>query len=354
MAFYVRKTLRAGPFRVSLSSSGLGVSAGIPGFRVGAGPRGNYIRVGAGGVYYRSTVGTSRRQTPAAQAGLLNAPPPIGSDIVMRDVTGADAVMLQPTGPGDLVAQLNAAARRPLLWPWTAGAVLIMAAIASNQPIAVALILLLGAAGVTWLAIWQRPKRTVLAFYEVTDQTEAWFDYLVHGFPTLTELDGAWRIEASGNVATTYQHKVNAGASALVRRSRVAFSLKPPRLLTTNIAVPTVTCGRDALLFLPDRVLVRSGRRWSDVAWPTLRIDAFAQRFIEDGRIPRDGTQVDTTWQYVNVRGGPDRRFKNNRQLPVMLYGRLQLSSPTGLRWTIDCSRAAVAEWAASVLRSAR
>ena len=32
MGFYVRKSLKAGPFRFNLSSAGVGVSAGIPGF----------------------------------------------------------------------------------------------------------------------------------------------------------------------------------------------------------------------------------------------------------------------------------------------------------------------------------
>ena len=39
--------------------------------------------------------------------------------------------------------------------------------------------------------------------------------------------------------------------------------------------------------------------------------------------MPSDSVQVDTTWQYVNVKGGPDRRYKNNRKLPVMEYAEL-------------------------------
>jgi hypothetical protein len=53
MGVYVRKSVRAGPFRFNLSKSGVGVSAGFPGFRVGTGPRGNYVRAGKGGIYYR-------------------------------------------------------------------------------------------------------------------------------------------------------------------------------------------------------------------------------------------------------------------------------------------------------------
>jgi hypothetical protein len=90
------------------------------------------------------------------------------NDILMEDVTGVDAFALQPTGGGDLVEQLNAAARRPLLWPWAAGSVLVAAAVASGSPVASVVILILGSLGVGWLGIWERAKRTVLAFYDVT------------------------------------------------------------------------------------------------------------------------------------------------------------------------------------------
>jgi hypothetical protein len=77
------------------------------------------------------------------------------------------------------------------------------------------------------------------------------------------------------------------------------------------------------------------------------------QRFIESKRKPRDSQQVDTTWQYVNVKGGPDRRFKNNRQFPVMLYGKVDLSAPSGLHWLLQFSRAPLAEQLAQTLSGA-
>ena len=155
----------------------------------------------------------------------------------------------------------------------------------------------------------------------------------------MSALGGAWRIQQSGAVHNTYQYKVNSGAGNLVRRATATFSLNPPPTLATNINVPTVACGRDALLFLPDRVLLRSGQRWSDLTYGDLRATATPSRFIESGHVPHDGQHVDTTWQYVNVKGGPDRRFKNNRQLPIMLYGQLRFTSSTGLNWIVDCSR---------------
>ena len=61
-------------------------------------------------------------------------------------------------------------------------------------------------------------------------------------------------------------------------------------------------------------------------------------RFIEDGWVPSDGTVVDRTWRYVNKNGGPDRRFNNNAQLPIVKYGVLYVSSATGVNIHLNTS----------------
>ena len=76
-------------------------------------------------------------------------------------------------------------------------------------------------------------------------------------------------------------------------------------------------------------------------------------RFVEDSVPPTDAAQVDYTWQYVNVKGGPDRRFASNRVLPIMLYGQLDITTLHGLYWRIQISRADAAAAVASVLSSA-
>jgi hypothetical protein len=350
MGFYVRKSIKAGPFRYNLSKSGVGVSVGVPGFRVGTGPRGNYIRAGKGGVYYRATLGGSRR--PSSSPGVAHTPPPvIGGSVPMEDVTGVSAGELVPTGGDDLVAQLNEAGSRvPLGWP-TLLAVLIGAA--AIRGVGAIVVLVLGLPLSLWLYQRDGARRSVVAFYDVEDDHARWFTTLVDTFESLAEMSAAWRVNASGRVQSTYQYKVNSGASEIIKRVDAKRTVKGPHLLATNIAVPTIESGRQALHFLPDRLLIRDGKRFSDVNYGTLAADYNAQRFIESGRVPRDGQQIDTTWQYVNVKGGPDRRFKDNKQLPVMLYGQVDLSASSGLHWLIECSRAPLAEQLAKVLLSA-
>ena len=59
MPWGFRRSLKlAGPLRLNLSKSGLGLSLGVPGLHIGSGPRGRYLRAGipGTGVYYRTSL----------------------------------------------------------------------------------------------------------------------------------------------------------------------------------------------------------------------------------------------------------------------------------------------------------
>ena len=82
---------------------------------------------------------------------------------------------------------------------------------------------------------------------------------------------------------------------------------------------------------MPDVVLCWQHGTFGAVSYRDLQVRDSTTRFIEDGWVPSDAAVVDRTWRYVNKSGGPDRRFNNNAQLPVVKYGVLYLSSATGL-----------------------
>jgi hypothetical protein len=86
------------------------------------------------------------------------------------------------------------------------------------------------------------------------------------------------------------------------------------------------------------------------VSYGDLQTAAGIRRFIEDDFVPADSVQVGTTWRFVNKRGGPDRRFNNNRQLPIMQYGELSLRSSSGLNELFQCSVPAVGDQVASAM----
>jgi hypothetical protein len=259
-------------------------------------------------------------------------------DVTQSSLAGVSAHQLAPTGVDELVNQLNSAERWLNGWLWGMVATLVVAIVvpwALILTVVVAVVAVLG----------YLPRRVALE-YEIDGHLSQWLNALVTGWPQLAQTRGRWRLQTSTRLHRTHQQKINAGASNLISRTRLRFLLRPPMALRASIQVPTLKAGRHMIVFLPDRLLVKSGRRWSDTDYRQIRITDVQQRFIESGPgVPRDGLQIDTTWQYVNVKGGPDRRFKNNRRLPVMLYDRVTITSEQGLSWDMHLSRHDVAEW---------
>ncbi|MCS3442159.1 DUF4236 domain-containing protein [Microbacterium phyllosphaerae] len=341
VGFYVRKSVKAGPFRFNLSKSGVGVSVGAPGFRVGTGPRGNYVHMGRGGVYYRASLGApARGATGGVRAGVTPAPtwtPYDPGAVILDDVTGATIMDMQPTGGGGIVEQLNAAARHTRL-AWWVTAIAVVAG-AATLPFGL-IIWVLAIPLCWWLFLRDAASTKAVVFYDVNDDAAQWFDDLVTNWGWLTNATKLWRTVASGQVHTLHQHKRNAGASNIITRVDATATAQGPKHLATNVAVPTIVAGKTSLHFLPDRVLIREGKSYTDVAYSHLRVHARKQRFIESpGATPKDAVQVDHTWQYVNKKGGPDRRFSSNPVLPIMLYSNLELTSAHGLNWRIQASQ---------------
>lgn len=330
MSFYLRKTVKAGPFRVSLSRSGIGMSTGVPGLRVGTGPRGSYIRVGAHGVYYRQTLsqpGGRSRAVPRQPPPQYRQRVPAADEVLMEDVTGATTVELADASPSELISQLNEAARHFSLLPL----VILLWLPVVTIPLAIL------------LRARDKARRTVVVFYEVEGPSAARFQALVDSLTVVQQCAAHWHVTAQGAVVTTRQYKVNSGASALLRRDRGRADLAGPPVIASNIAVPSLHASKRSVYFLPDRIVIRDGSQYADLPYQHCRISGTPTRFIEAGRVPGDAERVGTTWKYVNKGGGPDRRYKNNPQLPIMRYGELALSAEPGFSFIWQTSRATAA-----------
>ena len=92
------------------------------------------------------------------------------------------------------------------------------------------------------------------------------------------------------------------------------------------------------------RFLVYEGNDVGAVAYDSLEIDVDHSEFRETDGVPGDAKVIEHTWRYVNKKGGPDRRFTNNPQIPVCRYERIGLRSPTGLNVHLMLSRLGVAQ----------
>lgn len=351
MGLSFRKSVSLGPVRLNFSRSGVGASVGVRGARVGTGPRGAYVQVGAGGVYYRQSLGTRGDSGAAAPGSALppalprsRAPHPAPTPRpappgFLAPVHGGDVAAMVDASGGDVLARLNEVAGRVSALAVVGGvaaAVLGFAALNAAAAEVFASLLAVAAVGlaVAWRADAGRLRLDLR--YDVSGPVQGAFAALAAAVDDVGRSALVRRVDAHG---ATDDWKRNAGAGALVNAADVRPSSGLPPRVTSNIAVPVLPAGRQTLYLFPDRILVREGSRYGAVPYAEVLADATATNFIEERATPHDAQQVGTTWRYVNKGGGPDRRFNNNRQLPVYVYGQLDLTSASGLRSRFHCSR---------------
>lgn len=344
VGFYIRKGFNFGPLRLNLSRSGLGASFGVTGARIGVGPRGSYVHLGRGGLYYRQTIAPpSPREQPSQ-------PAPLVSD-GLQEISSSAAQTIVDSSAEQLLQELNRIKRRVDLFPFSVivgSVLLIRVAVSETEWWAWAA----GLLAVALIVICARHNDvtdgTVILQYSVDGDAAQAFSRLQDAFKRFAACQRIWHVDAG---ARTSDWKRNAGAGFLERRSEISAVFTSPPKVQCNLDVPNIRARRDTLYLLPDRLLIYDSSGVGAVPYMDLRAQSATTRFIETEQVPGDSVQVGTTWRYVAKNGGPDRRFNNNRQLPIMSYGELKLSSGSGLNEQFQCSAPeAVAELSSAIL----
>jgi hypothetical protein len=352
MGLYLRKSVSVGPFRFNLSGSGIGISVGVPGFRIGSSPRGNYVHMGLAGVYYRATI-PCRAAKPALPAR-PSQPFAGASNVEMREIESAAATSIVDIDSAAVVQELNSKRQKWRLWPWVSVlGVTLLVVLLSKQPAAPIWLAwsCIAIASTSIFAAWlfDRVRKTTVLMYEFEPSAESDFITLHAAFDSLVKCSRTWHVSAEGKV---HARKYHAGASSLVKRKSVSLNRGNPPFVKTNVSVPFIPVGKQTLYFLPDMVLVVEANAVGAVSYGTLNLKVSQTRFIEEDGVPGDAKVVDRTWRYVNKKGGPDRRFKDNRELPIVLYGELSLSSDSGLEEVIQLSQIGVGEGLVSAVHA--
>jgi hypothetical protein len=175
--------------------------------------------------------------------------------------------------------------------------------------------------------------------YEMDEQFQQVYQEFGRHFKTFS---GSSRIWQYLNAHQISDFKRNAGAGKLIKRTPIGgidAHRAPLRYFVTNISIPYLKLSNLELYFLPERLLIRRGSSFAAVFYKNIQISGSITRFIEDESVPSDAQVVDQTWRYVNKSGGPDRRFNNNRQIPICAYSEYMFRSDTGVYEVITTSK---------------
>ncbi|HKR62165.1 MAG TPA: hypothetical protein VJZ00_00430 [Thermoanaerobaculia bacterium] len=193
-----------------------------------------------------------------------------------------------------------------------------------------------------------RIAKTTEIVYELEPHVDAAFRRFTEWAHALARAGRMWHVAAAGGVAN---RKYHAGANAVVQRNVTMVRTSAPPSVKTNVPVLSLGAGRQTLYFLPDRLLVYDAAGIGAISYRTLDITAMPQRFVEEESVPRDATVVDRTWRYVNKSGGPDRRFRDNREIPICLYDELTFRTSSGLYEVFQVSQRGLGEGFVAAVR---
>jgi hypothetical protein len=343
MPWNFRRSSKFGPFRITISSSGISSSVGFGGVRLTSSKRGTYVSASSGGgFYFRERIDAPKRK---ASQPPLNTAPAAMQEIASDDASGmvAHSVILE---------RINANERRGAWLPWVGifiAAFLTFGSYGIGFPIP-GLIAGLACVGLCfWIRSYLRSASPVELEYQLNDEEKRRYETLQTALASLAKSQRLWQINAFGN---TNDWKRNAGANQLVQRSNSQVGRGTPRSFRSNIEVLSLKLARETLYFLPDMLFVQQRKAIGTVFYPSLTVADAVTRFNETEGVPSDAQQVGTTWRYVNKNGGPDRRFNNNRQIPIALYGEVAIRMDSGLRVALMTSSVEAAKLFATGMRA--
>lgn len=162
-------------------------------------------------------------------------------------------------------------------------------------------------------------------------------------FAKLCECQRAWDTLERRGINRVVERSA---ASEAITREPVSFKLGSCDLIQWEqkaLHFPNRTGGD--LYIYPGFALYRAAKKaFAIIDLREIQLLYARTRFIEDGTVPSDTQVVGQAWAKSNKDGSPDRRFRDNYQIPVVLYGSLKFTSPTGLQEEFQVSNAELGE----------
>ena len=193
------------------------------------------------------------------------------------------------------------------------------------------------------LANWEDNTKIDVTF-EAEDEAQRAYSSMVRAFDTLKRSSKKWDLTAD---RSTNQFVERTLANRTVDRHPVSFEFSSTDLIQfSGRAMRFENINGDDILIYPGvAVIPRADGVFALIDIRELKIDMEGVRFQETEGVPNDAEVVGHTWAKTNKDGSPDRRFKDNYQIPICLYGQIAFRSQTGVteEYMISNAEAALA-----------
>lgn len=159
-------------------------------------------------------------------------------------------------------------------------------------------------------------------------------------FTYMSKSKHLWEVTSSSG---GYDKKYHAGCSVQIQRKSIRVVYSVPFPFKPSVNAYTLYLPDLKFVFLPDCVYMIQGASCEALHYEQIRWSSSMTRFVEPSA-PEDSQVVDQTWQYVNKKGSPDRRFSCNPMLVVCSYGEMEVNFANRRRTKLMLSGTRVAE----------
>lgn len=134
--------------------------------------------------------------------------------------------------------------------------------------------------------------------------------------------------------------KYSSGAASTFARTLLKLKKQKAKYLKANVEYYCLEYPNQKFYFLPDRILIDSDKMAQSVRYSEIQCIFNTINYVEEDWVSGDTEVVEKTWKYINKNGSPDRRFKDNPQIPICKYGTMQMTSNNGLDIMLHFSNA--------------
>lgn len=175
----------------------------------------------------------------------------------------------------------------------------------------------------------------------IDPNTEKQYKELVESFKNLLTADYVWhKLKEESNKDN------RSSASYNIDRKRTKLCIDKANFIKSDYdAFCFVKANGDKLYLYPAfAMLYNNQNNFGLVELAELEVNFSYTKYHESENLPNDAEVVGSVWIKENNDGSPDKRFKNNYQIPIVRYGELTFTSKTGINEVFIFSDAKLAE----------
>jgi hypothetical protein len=176
------------------------------------------------------------------------------------------------------------------------------------------------------LYVTQKAKTTISLSYKgnLDEETSAPFSSVREALEGLASSGRVWRLADSAKLPKAGE------VAPSPEREPARVGLLPTPGIRADVPIWGIEAGDVSIFFFPEGALIYRDDRYDPLPYNSLKVAFFSRRFFEEEELPDDATVVDRTWRFSRPDGTPDPRYKkDNVEIPIVLYGLLEISTPS-------------------------